>query len=533
MDDSKRDSETTTENLSHSEMRAILWGRQLSRSQSEPQRVSGCLENGINGTNMKRPTSLSDEWKELQKLKMTQNSATEALLPQTQSLQSRRSIWKNFLSLCAGLMLAFMSFLPLRNIQSSIYPVDHLGTICLSSMYASFIMGCSVSPWLVQNARPKGLILLAVASHVFYVAANLYPSYLTLIPASCTFGFLQAPLWSVQELLIGSYGSSYSAITGIRIDKSIRQFQSVFVIFCHCAQILGNLIESIVLNQGNSDTMPLPTNWNISRRINCSTNCAGKFGFEMKSPSRIIENVDYLEVLKFIYLALSCFAMILIGFCLRKPDIIVNKRKMSLLEKLGDVLSFFRTKNCAMIGLLMVFTGMQQAVVISDVTMVYGTEKLGLSTVGYMMMCYGTCQLATLLVLERMQKRFRPIVFILKGFLITLGLLILLYVWEPRDNSVISVFGFMALWGATDAVWQSQIQNILITSTTKRESAVVCFRICQGFGLTIVFLSSLWLSLLYKVCMVGATLVFGVMGYMLMEVTNNPVTPLDPEPYPL
>ena len=70
-------------------------------------------------------------------------------------------------------------------------------------------------------------------------------------------------------------------------------------------------------------------------------------------------------------------------------------------------------------------------------------------------------------------------------------------------------------------------------STTKRESAVVCFRICQGFGLTIVFLSSLWLSLLYKVCMVGATLVFGVMGYMLLEVTNNPVTPLDPEPFPL
>jgi hypothetical protein len=33
--------------------------------------------------------------------------------------------------------------------------------------------------------------------------------------------------------------------------------------------------------------------------------------------------------------------------------------------------------------------------------------------------------------------------------------------------------------------------------------------------------------------MVGVTLVFGVMGYMLLEVTNNPVTPFDPEPFPL
>jgi hypothetical protein len=95
-----------------------------------------------------------------------------------------------------------------------------------------------------------------------------------------------------------------------------------------------------------------------------------KFGFEMKRPVRDIDKIDYLEVLKFVYLAFSCFAMILIGFCLRKPDIILNKRKMSLLEKLSDVLSFFKTKTCAMIGLLMIFTGMQQAVVISDVTMV-------------------------------------------------------------------------------------------------------------------------------------------------------------------
>lgn len=534
MEEPKPEDENATENISHSEMRAILWGRQISRSQSEPQRVSECSEEKSLDNKMKRPTSLSDEWRELQKLRL--NSASETLLPQTQNVQSRQSIWKNFIALCSGLMLAFMSFLPLRNIQSSIYPVDNLGTICLSSMYAAFIVGCTVSPWLVQNARPKGLVLFAVASHVFYMAANLYPSYGTLIPASLVFGFLQAPLWSVQELLIGSYGSSYSAITGIRVDKSIRQFQSVFVIFCHCAQIMGNLIESLVLNLGKYENRKQENRTYTTPVFNCSNNCKTKnikFGYEIQRPSEIFEPTDYLEILKLIYFALTCFAMILIGICLRKPDIILNKRKMSLCEKLGDVLCFFKTKNCALIGLLMVFTGMQQAVVISDVTMVYGTEKLGLPSVGYMMMCYGTCQLATLLVLERMSKRFRPIVFILKGFLITLGLLILLYVWEPRDNSVLTIFGFMALWGATDAIWQSQIQNILIMSTTKRESAVVCFRICQGFGLTIVFLSSLWLSLLYKVCMVGATLVFGVMGYMLLEVTNNPVTPMDPEPFPL
>ena len=35
--------------------------------------------------------------------------------------------------------------------------------------------------------------------------------------------------------------------------------------------------------------------------------------------------------------------------------------------------------------------------------------------VGYMMMCYGTCQLATLLVVEKLHLRLKPMVAILNG----------------------------------------------------------------------------------------------------------------------
>ena len=46
---------------------------------------------------------------------------------------------------------------------------------------------------------------------------------------------------------------------------------------------------------------------------------------------------------------------------------------------------------------------------------IYGSLTLGLSMVGYMMMCYGTCQLATLLVVEKLHFRLRPMVAILNG----------------------------------------------------------------------------------------------------------------------
>lgn len=184
-----------------------------------------------------------------------------------------------------------------------------------------------------------------------------------------------------------------------------------------------------------------------------------------------------------------------------------------------------------MLGLLMTFTGMQQAIVISDVTKMYGTNTLGLGMIGYIMMCYGTSQLAMLLIIEKLQKRLKPVVFVLKGFLVTQGLLLVLYIWEPRSDSVYSILGFMSLWGAVDAVWQSQVQGILVSSAARKEPAVICYRVCQGVGLCVVFFSSIVLSLLYKVCLIGSTLVLGVIGYLVMEVSNNPVTPQENRPF--
>lgn len=69
------------------------------------------------------------------------------------------------------------------------------------------------------------------------------------------------------------------------------------------------------------------------------------------------------------------------------------------------------------------------------------------------------------------------------------------------------------------------VEGILVSSAVRKEPAVICYRVCQGVGLCVVFFSSIVLSLLYKVCLIGSTLVLGVIGYLVMEVSNNPVTP--------
>ncbi|XP_061197860.1 protein unc-93 homolog A-like [Saccostrea echinata] len=532
--ESEDDDQITDLEVSHAEMRAMLWGRQREKSVSDNS-VSSKADDQVTSHRAERAASLSEEWKELKRLRSTEGQS-ENLNMRQHKTQSKLSVWKNFIALCTGLMFAFMSFLPLRNIQTSIFPEYYLGTISLGLIYGSFVIGCVVSPWLVQNARPKGLILFSLISHVFYVTSNLFPSVWTLLPMSVVFGFLQAPLWSVQELLIGSYGTSYSSITGIRIERSIHQFQSVFVVFCHSAQIFGNLIQSVTLrfdeNYTHAKVSAYETHISTCNSSLCGDSIHTSYDetFGEKILRYFVEDFDrpdYLQILKLLYLWLACCSVILIGCCLRKPDIIINKRKTPFWDKICDVLSFFRTKTFLMLGLLMVFTGMQQAIVISDVTKMYGTDTLGMGMIGYLMMCYGTSQLAMLLVIEKLQKRLKSVFFVLQGFLVTQGLLLVLYIWEPHSDSVYSILGFMSLWGALDAVWQSQVQGILVSSAVRKEPAVICYRVCQGLGLCAVFFSSMVLTLLYKVCLIGSTLVLGVIGYLIMEVSNNPVTPIE------
>ena len=304
---------------------------------------------------------------------------------------SKKSIWRSFLSLCIGLLFAFMSFMPLRNIQTSLYPRNHLANVSLASMYFCFAVGCVLSSWITQNSRPKAMILVAMFGHVVYAAANIYPSMYTLIPSSCFFGFFHAPMWSTHELLIASYGASYTAITRIGLDKSIQQFQGVFLVFCHAAQIFGNLLESTILHCGEIDDIPnTPLNSslyhsaedydryqnhlkidNFTERKVKELVWIGPFGYRIHPDMNYpYDKINYENVIKFVFLALAAIGMTTVCLFLNKPDIIIQKRKALLCEKLKDIGGFLKTGLFFALFLLMLFSGMQQAVVICNVTKV-------------------------------------------------------------------------------------------------------------------------------------------------------------------
>ncbi|WAR13620.1 UN93L-like protein [Mya arenaria] len=461
-------------------------------------------------------------------------------------MNSKKSIWRSFISLCTGLMFAFMSFMPLRNIQTSLYPMKQLGNLSLAAMYISFAVGCLFSNWITQNARPKGIILIAVFGHVVYCAANVYPSLYSLLPASCFFGFFHAPLWTTQELMIASYGASYTAISQVHIDKAVHQFQSVFLVFCHAAQVLGNLVESAVLHCGDTDPQPVNMTMYMSRLENDIyegieiTNIShevyspkqlvwmGPFGYKLQPDVGLTsgDKPNFENILKFVFISFAVMGMTIICLFLNKPDIIIHKRKTSLCEKLRNVRRFMTTGTFFSLFPLMLFSGMQQAI--------YGTLTLGLSMVGYMMMCYGTCQLVVLLLVEKVHNQLKTSVAIFNAFLVSLGLLVWLYIWEPGHDELLKVIAYVGIWGAVDGLWQSQVQNVLLSwSVGRRDAAVTVFRTVQSLGLALVFLLDVYVTLLNMICVCCGVLVVGVILYLLLEVVRSPQISAEPLPFAL
>ena len=392
--------ETPDETTDNAQLRAIFWGRIGRRAIDDSYTVPKNHSWNANSSTKpdqndfqkqglaNRPTSLTCEWKELVRMRESEGSVGDSKSVTRNYHQSKFSVWKNFVCLCTSLMLASMSFLPLRNIQTSLYTNNKLGCISLASIYGSFIIGCVFSPSIVQNSKPKSLIMLALLSHVTLCTVQSFPRLYTLVPASCAFGFLQASLWSLQEQIIAGYATQYSAVLRIKIERSIQQFQWVFVIFCHSAQILGNLMESVVLGLLNRDIPNSCEHNNISNNVEMRTlndnalsthvlylqqivagndSMCRYYAEHRRGTSVRFNDTPFLQII-FSGLALLSFFLLAIGW--NKPDIIVNKRKFTFVQNIRLSFSFVRTSRFALLVFLMIFSGMQQGIVIGDVTMV-------------------------------------------------------------------------------------------------------------------------------------------------------------------
>lgn len=159
----------------------------------------------------------------------------------------RRKYMKNLIVMGAVFFFIFTSYLSLRNLQSSLNDVGGLGMYSLSCVYAFLFIGSIFTTTIVQRLRPKVAMVASMTGFLLYDLANFYPSFYTLVPASCAVGFCLAVIWTSQATYMANIAASFAELTGAKVQNVMSRFHGIFFVFFQSSQIVGGLISSLLL----------------------------------------------------------------------------------------------------------------------------------------------------------------------------------------------------------------------------------------------------------------------------------------------
>ena len=105
--------------------------------------------------------------------------------PAMKSIMTRKQIIKNLMIISISYLFLFTAFQSLQNLQSSLNKEEGLGTAGLSVIYGSgVIAGLLLPAFLIDRIGCKWAIAASMVCYIAYMAANMYPIWGTIMPAS-------------------------------------------------------------------------------------------------------------------------------------------------------------------------------------------------------------------------------------------------------------------------------------------------------------------------------------------------------------
>jgi len=163
-------------------------------------------------------------------------------------VEKRRYI-KNLLVFSMAYFFLRSAYSAVRNLQSSLNAVGGLGLYSLSSIYCSLLFGSLLSTTIVQRLQPKRALSLCLTGFIMYSAANFYPRFYTMVPASVIQGFFLAVSATAVNTYLANISAGYAELVGKPTSHVFGQFLGTFYVFFKFSQIAGGLISSLLLSK--------------------------------------------------------------------------------------------------------------------------------------------------------------------------------------------------------------------------------------------------------------------------------------------
>ncbi|GFP98361.1 unc93-like protein 3 [Phtheirospermum japonicum] len=391
--------------------------------------------------------------------------------------------------LCWAFLLIFLAYGAVQNLESTINTEGDLGTISLGILYVSFACFSIVASLVVRKLGAKNALILGTTGYWLFTAANLKPSWYTMVPTSLYMGFAASIIWVGQGTYLTSAAHSHANDNKLHEGTVIGNFNGEFWGMFGLHQLVGNLVTLAMLRDEKG---------------------GGTGG---------------TTLLFIVFLCSMTLGTILMCF-LSKRDGKEERRQeapvtfsASVGSLLKSILKLLLDVRILLVIPLMAYSGLQQAFVWAEYTKEIVKPTLGERGVGGAMTVYGLFDA----IVSRLTSGLSSITIIVSGgALIQLSVLLWVLLKYSVSGGLLGTLVPLligALWGIGDGVLNTQLSALLgILFKHDLEGAFAQLKLWQSVSIAVIFFISTSISLQTMVVIMMVALCISVAGFLFLTL---------------
>ncbi|XP_062005266.1 UNC93-like protein 3 [Rosa rugosa] len=421
----------------------------------------------------------------------SRDEETPLVVADDSPVEEGRSHTRDVHIISSAFLLIFLAYGAAQNLESTVNTEEDLGTTSLGILYLSFTFFSLVASPVVRKLGPKNALILGTTGYWLFIAANLKPTWYTMVPAALYLGFAASIIWVGQGTYLTSTARSHAKDNSLHEGTVIGHFNGEFWGMFASHQFVGNLITLALLRDGtggstNGTTLLFSVflvSMTLGTILMCFLNKRGIKGEEAQGSS---------------------------------PNFYASVVSLSktVIRPLYDV-------RMLLIIPLMAYSGLQQAFVWADYTEYIVSPTLGVSGVGGAMAVYGACDAICSLAAGRFTSGLKSITIIVSAgaFIQTIIYLWLLLIYSPVSGVLGTLYPLImaAALGIGDGVLNTQLSALLaIYFKHDTEGAFAQLKVWQSGTISAVFFISPYISLqaMLVVMLVTVSVAYGAFMYL-------------------
>ncbi|KAI3912035.1 hypothetical protein MKW98_007562 [Papaver atlanticum] len=391
-------------------------------------------------------------------------------------------------------LLIFLAYGAAQNLQSTVNTAQDLGTTTLGILYVSFTFFSLFASTTVRMFGSKNALILGSTGYWLYVAANLIPSWYSMVPAALYLGFCASIIWVGEGTYLTSTARSHAKDYQLHEGTIIGSFNGVFFGYFASHQFVGNLISLALLRDGKEGSTTGTT------------------------------------LLFVIFLGFMTFGSLLMCFLSKRDDDGRDRGTPKASTFLDSVVSLWDLvvaplldKRMLLIIPLIAYSGLQQAFVWAEFTKEIVKPALGVSGVGGSMAVYGVFDAISSLVSGTITSGLSSITLITpSGAFVQLVVLLWILLGYSATTGVLGyVYPLLmaAMLGVGDGIFNTQLNALLgILFKDDTEGAFAQLKVWQSASIAVVFFLYPHITLQGMIIIMIAALILAVVCFLFLTL---------------